>query len=47
MTFARGERLTVFRLMQEMYLDQLVVAGGEGADILRRVKRRVAQALRS
>jgi hypothetical protein len=41
--FRPGERLTVFRLMQDMYLDQLAVAGGEGTDILRRVKRRVSQ----
>jgi hypothetical protein len=40
-----GERLTLFRLMLDMYLDQLAVAGGEGADILRRVKRRAAQGL--
>jgi hypothetical protein len=39
-----GERLTLFRLMKDMYLDQLAVAGGEGTDMLRRVKRRVAQA---
>jgi hypothetical protein len=30
-----------------MYLDQLAVAGGEGAEILRRVKRRVSQDLDS
>jgi hypothetical protein len=36
-----GERLTVFRLMQDMYLHQLAVAGGEGTDMLRRLKRRV------
>jgi hypothetical protein len=36
-----GERLTLFRLMQDLYLDQLALAGGEGAEILRRVKRRV------
>jgi uncharacterized protein YqfB (UPF0267 family) len=41
--FRPGERLTVFRLMQEMYLDQLAVAGGEGTGILRRVKRRVSK----
>jgi hypothetical protein len=41
--FRFGERLTVFRLMQDMYLDQLAVSGGEGTDILRRVKRRVSQ----
>ena len=42
-----GERLTLFRLLQDMYLDQLAVAGGEGAEILRRVKRRVSQDLDS
>jgi hypothetical protein len=42
-----GERLTLFRLMQDMYLDQLAVAGGEGADILRRVKRQASQDLAS
>jgi hypothetical protein len=36
-----GERLTLFRLMQNLYLDHLAVAGGQGAEILRRVKRRV------
>ena len=40
-----GERLTLFRLLQDMYLDQLAVAGGEGAEILRRVKRPVARDL--
>jgi uncharacterized protein YqfB (UPF0267 family) len=44
--FRPGERLTVFRLMQDMYLDQLAVAGGEGTNMLRRVKRRALQALR-
>jgi hypothetical protein len=41
--FRPGERLTVFRLMQEMYLDQLALAGGEGVNILRRVKRGALQ----
>jgi hypothetical protein len=36
-----GERLTLFRLMQDMNLDHLALAGGEGAKILRRLKRRV------
>jgi hypothetical protein len=36
-----GERLTLFRPMKDMYLDQLALAGGEGAAILRRLKRRV------
>jgi hypothetical protein len=44
--FRPGERLTVFRLMQEMYLNQLAVAGGEGTDLLRRIKRRAVQDLR-
>ncbi len=35
-----GERVAVLRLMQDLYLDQLAVAGGEGTDILRLVKRR-------
>jgi hypothetical protein len=35
----------VFRLMQDMYLDRLAVAGGQGADVLRRVKRRVVRDL--
>jgi hypothetical protein len=42
-----GERLTLFRLMQDMNLDHLALAGGEGADILRRVKRRVLRDLAS
>src|SRR5271166_4271185 len=36
-----GERLTLFRLMKDLYLDQLALGGGEGAEILRRLKRRV------
>ena len=40
-----GERLMLFRLMKDMYLDQLAVAGGEGAEMLRRVKRRVLRDL--
>ncbi len=35
-----GERLTLFRLMKGMYLDQLALGGGEGAEVLRRLKRR-------
>jgi hypothetical protein len=44
--FRPGERITVFRLMQEMYLDQLAVAGGEGTDILRRVRRQALSEFR-
>ena len=36
-----GERLTLFRLLQDHYLDQLALGGGEGAELLRRLKRRV------
>jgi hypothetical protein len=45
--FRPGERLTLFRLMQDMNLDHLALAGGEGAEILRRMKRRVSQDLAS
>jgi hypothetical protein len=41
-----GERVAVFRLMQDLYLDQPAVAGGEGVAIIRRVKRRALQDLR-
>jgi hypothetical protein len=40
-----GERLTLFRLMQDLYLDQLALGGGEGAELLRRLKRRVLREL--
>jgi hypothetical protein len=40
-----GERLTLFRLMQDMNLDHLALGGGEGAEILRRLKRRVLRDL--
>jgi hypothetical protein len=40
-----GERLTLFRLMKDLYLDQLALAGGEGAGILRRLKRRIVRTL--
>ena len=40
-----GERLTLFRLIQDMNLDHLALGGGEGAEILRRLKRRVLREL--
>jgi hypothetical protein len=40
-----GERLTLFRLLQDMNLDHLALGGGEGAEILRRLKRRVLREL--
>ena len=36
-----GERVTLFRLMKNMRLDELTMAGGEGVRLLRRAKRRV------
>jgi hypothetical protein len=33
-----GERIKLLRLMKDLYLDQLAMAGGEGVDILLRVK---------
>ena len=35
-----GERVTLFHLLKNLYLDQLAMAGGEGAAMLRRAKRR-------
>lgn len=35
-----GERVTLFHLLKDLYLDQLAMAGGEGAEMLRRAKRR-------
>jgi hypothetical protein len=40
-----GERLTLFRLMKDMHLDELTVAGGKGTNILRQVKRRLLRDL--
>jgi hypothetical protein len=40
-----GERLTLLRLMQDIYLDQLAVGGGEGTAMLRRMRRRVLRDL--
>jgi hypothetical protein len=32
-----GNRVKLFHLMQEMYLDKLVLAGAEGCELLRRI----------
>ena len=40
-----GERLTLLQLMKDMYLDRFALAGGEGAAILRRAKRRALRDL--
>ncbi len=34
-----GDRITLFHLMKDIYLDELAVAGGEGTAMLRRIKR--------
>jgi hypothetical protein len=36
-----GERITLFHLMKNMRLDELAMAGGKGARLLRRAKRRI------
>ena len=33
-----GNRLKLFHLMQEMYLDKMAMAGGEGSELLQRIK---------
>jgi hypothetical protein len=33
-----GHRVKLFHLMREMYLDKLAMAGGEGSELLRRIK---------
>jgi hypothetical protein len=33
-----GNRVRLFHLMREMYLDKLAMAGGEGREVLRRIK---------
>jgi hypothetical protein len=34
-----GDRITLFHLLKGLYLDQLAMAGGDGAAMLRRIKR--------
>ena len=33
-----GHRVALFNLMREMYLDELSMAGGEGRELLKRIK---------
>jgi len=40
-----GERVTLFHLLKGLYLDELAMAGGEGAEILRCAKRRALRDL--
>jgi hypothetical protein len=37
-TIRPGNQVKLFHLMREMYLDQLAMAGGEGRELLRRIK---------
>jgi hypothetical protein len=39
----KGDRITLFHLMKQLYLDELAVGGGDGAGMLRRIKRRAVQ----
>jgi hypothetical protein len=34
-----GDHIDLFHLMKRLYLDELAVAGGEGSDLLKRIKR--------
>jgi hypothetical protein len=34
-----GDHIDLFHLMKELYLDELAVAGGEGTDMLKRIKK--------
>jgi hypothetical protein len=34
-----GDRITLFQLLKNLYLDELAMAGGDGVDMLRRIKR--------
>jgi hypothetical protein len=36
----KGDRITLFHLMKNLRLGELAVAGGEGTDLMRRIKRR-------
>jgi hypothetical protein len=39
----KGDRITLFHLLKELHLDELAAAGGEGTDIMRRIKRRAVR----
>jgi hypothetical protein len=39
----KGDRITLFHLMKGLHLDELAAAGGEGTDMMRRIKRRAVQ----
>jgi hypothetical protein len=39
----KGDRITLFHLLKGLHLDQLAAAGGEGTDMMRRIKRRAVR----
>jgi hypothetical protein len=41
-----GNRLKLFNLMRDMYLDKMAMAGGEGRELLRRIKYEVLREYR-
>jgi hypothetical protein len=43
----KGDRITLFHLMKGLHLDELAAAGGEGTDIMRRIKRSAVRVRRS
>jgi hypothetical protein len=41
----KGDRITLFHLMKDLYLDELAMAGGEGTDLMRKIKRAAVRAV--
>jgi hypothetical protein len=39
----KGDYITLFHLMKHLYLDELAVGGGDGAGMLRRIKKAAAR----
>jgi hypothetical protein len=39
----KGDRITLFHLMKNLHFPELAAAGGDGTDIMRRIKRRAAR----
>jgi hypothetical protein len=39
----KGDRITLFHLLKRLHLDELAAAGGEGTDVMRRIKRRAVR----
>lgn len=43
----KGDRITLFHLMKDLRLPELAAAGGEGTDMMRRIKRRTVRVHKS